>query len=369
MVEGIVSTAVRAAVMRDIGQPLTVEEVEVDTPGAREVLVDVMASGLCHSDLRFLEGSFPHQLPAILGHETAGVVMEVGEDVTGVSVGDHVVASLSVFCDDCAYCRGGRPNLCVGKQSTRRDPSAPPRLSIAGEPVAQFLDLSAFAERMLVHENTLVAIDKDVPFDRAAILGCGVATGLGAVLNTAGVRPGESVAVIGCGGVGLSAVQGARIAGAGQIIAIDPVPAKLELALALGATDVVESPDAVAAVKNLSGGIGVDHAIECVGTVDTVELAFAMTAPGATTTIVGLVPGGSEVAIPTDLLFYERKLQGSFMGSNDFRRDTPRYVEMYLDGRINLDDMLTQRMRLDEINEGFELMEAGKAVRSLIVFD
>lgn len=355
--------------MRAVGEPMTVEEVDVDTPGPGEVLVDVMASGLCHSDLRFLEGSFTHSLPAILGHETAGVVMEVGEEVTGVSVGDHVVASLSVFCGDCPYCRGGRPNLCVDKQSTRRDPSGRPRLSVAGEPVAQFLDLSAFAERMLVHENTLVAIDPEVPFDRAAVLGCGVATGLGAVLNTAGVQPGESVAVIGCGGVGLSAVQGARIAGAGQIIAIDPMPAKLELALTLGATDVVESSDPVAAVKNLSGGLGVDHAIECVGTVATVELAFAMTSPGSTTTVVGLVPEGSGVTIPTDLLFYERKLQGSFMGSNDFRRDTPRYVEMYRAGLLNLDDMLTQRLRLDQINEGFELMDAGEAVRSLIVFD
>lgn len=355
--------------MREVGQPMAIEEVDVDTPGPREVLVDVMASGLCHSDLRFLEGSFPHPLPAILGHETAGVVMDIGEEVTGVAVGDHVVASLSVFCGDCAYCAGGRPNLCTGKQSTRRDPSEPPRLSMAGEPVAQFLDLSAFAEQMLVHENTLVTVGSDLPFDRAALLGCGVATGLGAVLNTAEVRPGQSVAVIGCGGVGLSAVQGARIAGAGQIIAIDPVPAKLELALSLGATDVVEASDTVEVVRKLSGGLGVDHAIECVGTVPTVQAAFAMTAPGATTTVVGLVPGGSQVAIPTDLLFYERRLQGSFMGSNDFRKDTPRYVEMYLDGLLNLDDMLTRRMRLDEINEGFELMEAGEAVRSLIVFD
>lgn len=369
MVSAIVSIVVRAAVMREVGQPMVIENVDVDTPDSREVLVDVAASGLCHSDLRFLEGSFPHPLPAVLGHETAGVVMAVGKDVTGVSVGDHVIASLSVFCGDCAYCTGGRSNLCVGKLSTRRNPSGPPRLSIGGEPVAQFLDLSAFAEQMLVHENTLVTVPSDLPFDRAALLGCGVATGLGAVLNTAGVQPGESVAVVGCGGVGLSAVQGARIAGAAQIIAIDRKPAKLELALALGATNVVESSDPVGAVKILSGGLGVDHVIECVGTVATVELAFAMTAPGGTTTVVGLVPGGSKVEIPTDLLFYERKLQGSFMGSNDFKRDTPRYVDMYLDGQLNLDDMLTERMRLDEINEGFDLMVAGEAVRSLIVFD
>lgn len=354
--------------MRGVGEPLSIEDVDVDRPGPGEVLVEVMASGLCHSDLKFLEGSFAHPMPAILGHETAGVVVEVGEEVAGVSVGDHVVASLSVFCGDCSYCRGGRPHLCVGKQSTRRDPSGQPRLSVAGEPVAQFLDLSAFAEQMLVHENTLVAIDPEVPFDSAAVLGCGVATGLGAVMNTAGVRPGESVAVIGCGGVGLSAVQGARITGAAQIIAIDPMPAKLELALALGATDVVESPDPVAAVKELTGGLGVDHAIECVGTVPTVELAFAMTAPGSTATVVGLIPAGSEVTIPTDLLFYERRLQGSFMGSNDFRRDTPRYVEMYLDGRLDLDAIVTRRMSLEEINDGFDMMKAGESVRSLIVF-
>lgn len=356
--------------MSEIGRPLTIEDVEVSAPTRREVLVEVVATGLCHSDLRFLEGSFPHPLPSVLGHEAAGVVREVGPEASEVAPGDHVVMSISVFCGDCPLCDGGRTHLCVAKETTRRADTDEPRLSLDGAPVAQFLDLSSFAEMMLVHENALVRVDPGVPLDTAAVLGCGVATGLGAVMNTAGVQPGERVAVIGCGGVGLSAIQGARIAGAGQVIAIDPVAAKLDLAEALGATEALDarSDDLVARVVELADGLGVDHVIEAVGNTETIRQGFGMTRPGGTTTVVGLVPAGSEVRIPSDQLFYERKLQGSVMGSNDFKRDTPRYVEMYLDGRLDLDSMVTRRMGLEEINEGFDLMKAGESVRSLVVF-
>jgi S-(hydroxymethyl)glutathione dehydrogenase/alcohol dehydrogenase len=357
--------------MRAVGRPLTIEDVDIGTPLEHEVLVRVAAAGLCHSDLRFLEGSFDHPLPTVLGHEVAGTVAAIGDAVTDVSVGDHVVMSISVFCGVCPLCRSGRSHLCVDKESTRRTAGLPSRLSQAGAPINQFLDLSGFAEEMLVHESAVVRIGEDIPFGHAAVLGCGVATGLGAVLNTAGVEPGDSVIVIGCGGVGLSAVQGARIAGARQVIAVDPVSEKLDLALQLGATEVVDSsrPDLVAAVLAMSDGLGADHVIEAVGRVASIEQGFAMTRRGGTVTVVGLVPGGSTVTVPTDDLFYERKLQGSVMGSNDFKRDVPRYLDLYRDGALNLGDLVTRRITLDEVNDGFAAMEAGKHPRILIDFD
>lgn len=357
--------------MREVGAPLGIEDVEIASPMAHEVLVDVAAAGLCHSDLRFIEGAFPHDLPTVLGHEVAGVVREIGDSVATVAVGDRVVMSISVFCGECELCVSGKTHLCVGKEATRRGRDQPPRLSILGEPVSQFLDLSGFAESMLVHESAVVPIGHDVPLNMAAVLGCGVATGLGAVFNTAGVAAGERVAVIGCGGVGLSAVQAARIAGATQVIAIDTVEDKLSLARELGATHVVAAtdPGLVATVIAISGGLGVDHVIEAVGSPETIQTGFAMTRRGGTTTVVGLVPAGSTVEVPTDDLFYERRLQGSVMGSNEFRLDVPRYVRMYLDGILNLDDMVTERIGLDQINEGFDLMRAGRSARVLIEFD
>jgi S-(hydroxymethyl)glutathione dehydrogenase/alcohol dehydrogenase len=357
--------------MRRIGGPLTIEEVQVDEPMAKEVLVDVAAAGLCHSDLRFLEGSFQHPLPTVLGHEVAGVVRSVGGAVTAVEPGDHVIMSISVFCGSCQLCLAGRPHLCVNKAATRRAKGESPRLSIGDAPLTQFLDLSGFAEQMLIHENAVVRVDVELPFEHAAVLGCGVATGLGAVLNTAAVKAGESVAVIGCGGVGLSAVQAARIAGATQIIAVDPIPEKLELARRLGATESVLSsePHLVKKVIALADDLGVDHVIEAVGRVETIEQGFSMTRPGGMVTVVGLVPAGSTISIRTDELFYERRLQGSVMGSNDFKVDVPRYVEMYRDGILDLGEMITERITLDEINYGFDTMISGKSPRVLVEFD
>ena len=357
--------------MREVGRPMTIEEVELAEPGPFEVLIDVAAAGLCHSDLRFLEGSFDHRLPTVLGHEVAGVVREVGESVKEAAPGDHVVTSISVFCGRCTLCLAGKTHLCVDKAATRRSRSEPSRLTLDLEPIAQFLDLSGFAQQMLVHESAVVAIGDEVPLDHAAVLGCGVATGLGAVFNTARVEQGDTVAVIGCGGVGLSAVQAARIAGAGRLIAIDPVPSKLDLARSLGATDTLaaDDPELVPKVIRLADGLGVDHVIEAVGSVITIEQGFAMTRRGGIVTVVGLVPSGSKVQIPTDDLFYERRLQGSVMGSNDFKTDVPRYIEMYRDGRLNLGDMLTKRIRLEQINDGFALMSTGENPRILIEFD
>lgn len=360
----------KAAVMRSPGDALVVEQIEIAEPGPSEVLVRVTAAGLCHSDLAYIEGSYPHETPVVLGHESAGIVEKVGEMVTTFSEGDRVVTSLSAFCGECAFCLEGASHLCNDKESTRRGPDDFPRLFKGGEPIHQFLGLSSFAERMLVHETAVVQVPPEMPLDKAALLGCGVATGLGAIFNTAGVGSADSVCVIGCGGVGLSSVQGARIAGAWPVIAIDTVADKLALASALGATHTVDAAEvnAVEAVLEITGGMGVHHAIEAIGSKATAEQAFAMLRRGGTATILGLIPG-QHLSIPTDDLFYERRIQGSVMGSNDFRRDTPRYVGMYLDGRLNLDDMVTRRLSLGEINEGFEDMRAGRAVRGLVVFD
>lgn len=360
----------KAAVMSDIGQPLVVEDVSIDEPGPGEVLVRVAAAGVCHSDLVFLEGCYAHVTPAILGHESAGVVVATGEDVSDIDPGDHVVSTLSASCGSCVYCVSARRHLCNAKETTRRDVHSPSRLSRRGDPIHQFLDLSSFAEQILVHESTLVKVPFDVPLDRAALLGCGVATGLGAVFNTAAVSTGESVCVIGCGGVGLAAVQAARIAGAEPIIAIDTIEEKLELATRLGATDTIDASrnNVVATVREITGGHGVDHSLEAAGTKGSAESAFAMLRRGGTATIIGLIPGQS-LSIAADDLYYERRLQGSVMGSNQPRSDIPRYVGMFVDGLLNLDDMVTRRIALDQLNEAFDDMRSGRSVRSLVVFD
>ena len=356
--------------MHTTGEPLTVDDVSIDEPGPREVIVQVAATGVCHSDLVYMDGGYSHGTPTILGHESAGVVLAVGDDVTDVSAGDHVVTTLSASCGRCVYCVEGDTYLCSRREDTRREAGSSPRLSKDGQVVHQFLDLSSFAEQILVHESTLVEIPRDVPLDRAALLGCGVATGLGAVLNSARVQPGQSVAIIGCGGVGLAAVQGARIAGAQPIIAIDLIDSKLELAVSLGASDTINGSqsDPVTIVREITGGHGVHHAIEALGTAATARSAFDMLRRGGTATIVGLIPAQT-IDVPTDDLFYERRIQGSVLGSNRPRRDIPRYVQMYLEGQLNLDDMVTRRIALDGLNTAFEDMRSGTSVRSLVVFD
>ena len=260
----------KAAVLNSIPGQLDIEDIEIGEPGPREVLIRTAAAGLCHSDLHFMEGKYPFPCPAVLGHESAGVVEAVGSMVHYVQPGDHVITCLSAFCGHCSQCTDGHLSLCENKGTELvRQPGEPPRLSRSGgEAVNQYLHLSSFAEQMLIHEQALVKIDRDMPLDKAALIGCGVTTGLGAVFRTARVAPGETVAVIGCGGIGLSAVQGARIAGANKIIAIDMSASKLELAQQMGATHVVDasSDDVVAAVKDLTGG-GVHHAFEAVGLV------------------------------------------------------------------------------------------------------
>ena len=360
----------KAAVLYEPNTPLVIEEISAKKPKAREVLIKTAYAGLCHSDLHFIEGLYPHPLPAVLGHESAGVVEAVGSEVTYVQPGDHVITCLSVFCGTCENCTAGRPTLCMDTD-VKMLPGVAERLEWEKEArLHSFLNLSSYAEQMLVHENAIVKIRKDMPLDKAALIGCGVITGFGAAVNTAEVRFGENVAIIGCGGVGMAAVQGAAIAGAGRVIAVDTNPVKLQLATKLGATDIVDASrvDPVEAVKELTGG-GVHHAIECLGLKKTAEQSFEMLAMGGTATIVGMVPFGEKIELHGFDLLRGRKVQGSSMGSNRFRTDMPRMIDHYLSGRLQLDDWVSDVITLDQINEGFENMKAGKVIRSVIKFD
>ena len=361
----------KAAVMRANKAPLAFEDVRIDEPGPGEVLLRTVASGICHSDLHVIEGHLPVPPPCILGHEPAGVVEAVGEGVTGFAPGDPVIGCLTSWCGVCKFCTQGRPYLCP-TQFAGRPFGAKPRLAAAdGAPIGQFANLSSFAERMLCPERSLVKIRPEMPLDRASLIGCGVTTGLGAVLNTVHVPAGASVAVIGCGGVGLAAIQGARIVGASRIIAVDAQPWKFDLAKALGATDCVDAKagDPVGAVQALTAG-GVDFAFECIGLVPTVQQAVAMTGRGGTTVLVGVVPITEFVPIhAADLTLQEKKITGSYMGSNRFRFDMPKYVDFYLDGRLRLDEMISQRIELDGVNDAFERMRKGESARQVIVFE
>ncbi len=360
----------KAAVMRANKAPLEIEEVEIDDAGPGEVLIKTAASGICHSDLHVIEGGLPMPPPCILGHEPAGVVEAVGEGVTDFQQGDHVIGCITQWCGVCKFCTGGRPYLCP-TQYEGRPLDAPPRLTKDGDTIMQFANLSSFAEKMLCPERSLVKIRDDMPLDRASLIGCGVTTGLGAALNTVNIPAGASVVIIGCGGVGLAALQGARITGAGQIIAVDSQSWKFDIATKLGATHCVDATDgdAVAAVHELTGG-GADFVFECIGLVPTVQQAIGMTGRGGTTVLVGVVPVTEMVPISAaDLTLQEKNVTGSYMGSNRFRFDMPKYIEFYLDGRLMLDEMISSRIPLEEVNDALDLMRKGEAARQVIIFD
>jgi S-(hydroxymethyl)glutathione dehydrogenase/alcohol dehydrogenase len=361
----------KAAVMRSYKTPLELEELQIDDPGPGEVLLKTAASGICHSDLHVIEGALPVPPPCVLGHEPAGIVEAVGEGVTDFNPGDHVIGCLTSWCGVCKFCTGGRPYLCPS-QFAGRPEGAKARLSTSGgDPMGQFANLSSFAEKMLCPERSLVKIRDDMPLDRACLIGCGVTTGLGAALNTVHIPSGSSVVIIGCGGVGLSALQGARIVGAGKIIAVDAKPWKFDLAQKLGATHCIDATDGdpVAAVHELTGG-GADFVFECIGLVPTVQQAVAMTGRGGTTVLVGVVPITEMVPISAaDLVLQEKKITGSYMGSNRFRFDMPKYIEFYLDGRLHLDEMISGRIGLEDVNDSLDMMRKGEVARQVIVFD
>lgn len=357
--------------MRANHDPFVIEDVELDAPGPGEVLLKTAASGICHSDLTVLEGGLPFPPPCILGHEPAGVVQEVGAGVSDFAPGDHVIGCTTGWCGVCRFCTEGRPYLCPTQYEGRPAGSKPRITDRQGEALGQFANLSSFAESMLCPERSLVKIREDMPLDRAALIGCGVTTGLGAALNTVHIPAGASVVIVGCGGVGLAALQGARIVGAGQIVAVDTHTWKFDLARKLGATDCVDASDGdpVAAVHELTSG-GADFVFECIGLVSTVEQSVAMTGRGGTTVLVGVVPITEKVSISAaDLTLQEKHITGSYMGSNRFRFDMPKYIDFYLDGRLRLDEMISSRIPLADVNAAFDLMRKGEVARQVIVFD
>jgi len=359
----------KAAVLREVRTPLQIEDVTISKPGPHEVLIRTVAAGVCHSDLHFVEGSYPHPLPAVLGHESAGVVEQVGSEVRTVKPGDHVITCLSAFCGHCEHCLTGHMSRCISGE-VRRDKRDEPRLGSAAGGMNQYLNLSSFAEQMLIHEHACVAIRPDMPLDRAALIGCSVTTGVGAVIQTSNVRPGETVAVIGCGGVGLAAINGAAIAGAGRIIAIDMVGSKLNLAKHFGATDVVDASDGdtVGKILEMTKG-GVHHSFEAIGLKSTTEQAFQMLARGGTANVIGMIPVGTKIELHGADFLGEKRIQGSIMGSNRFPVDMPRLVDFYMAGKLNLDELISRRIKLEEVNEAFAEMKKGELARSVIMFD
>lgn len=359
----------KAAVLREVNKPMEIEDISISKPGPREVLIRARATGVCHSDFHFYNGTYQRELPMVLGHECSGVVEQVGSDVRYVQPGDHVITCLSVFCGHCEHCLTGHLSLCE-EEETQRGPEEEPRLSHNGQLIGAFAQLGSFAEQMLVHEHAVAKISRDMPFDKAALIGCAVTTGVGAVIHTASVQPGQTVAVIGCGGIGLSAINGAYLAGASRIIAIDRVPSKLDLAMKFGATDVINAADvnSVEAVLEMTSG-GVHHAFEAIGLKVTAEQAFAMIKRGGTATVIGMIPPTETVNIPGWQFIGEKRIQGSFMGSNQFRIDMPRFVDLYMQGRLHLDELVSGHISLADVNEALLALETGEVARNVIMFN
>ena len=362
---------IKAAVHRALREPLTIEDVELADPGPEEVLVKTVACGVCHSDLHALNGGIQiSPCPQILGHEPAGIVQAVGARVRNVAPGDHVIACTSIFCGACAQCVQGRPHLCLDRGACQRGEDEAPRITCNGETIFQYADLAAFAEGMLLHHRAVVKIDKDIPLDRAALVGCAVTTGVGAALNTAQVEPGSSVVVFGAGGVGISIIQGARIAGARQIVAVDLDDAKLKIAEQFGATDTLNSggEDCVRALKKMTRG-GADYAFDAVGLPALLEQAFYCLSPHGTAVVVGAIPHGERVSLNPGHFYVEKRIIGCMMGSNRFTLDAPRYLDLYRQGRLDLDAMITRHEPLENVGEAFRAMEAGEVTRTVLMFD
>ena len=372
---------IRAAVLDKMGatlpyatsKPLSIVSLDLAPPGRGEVLIKIAAAGLCHSDLSVINGDRPRPMPMALGHEAAGIVEELGEGVTDLQVGDHVVVVFVPSCGHCAPCAEGRPALCepgAAANGAGTLLSGARRLSRNSEALNHHLGCSVFADHATLSRHSVIKIDPTVPLDEAALFGCAVLTGVGAVVNTAQVRMGASVAVIGLGGVGLAALIGAQAAGARQIIAIDLADDKLQQARTLGATHTVNAGDADALeqVRALSSG-GVEFAFEFAGSIRALELAYRVTRRGGTTVTAGLPPSTAIMPLPAvSLVAEERTLKGSYIGTCVPSRDIPRYIDLYLQGRLPVNKLLTGRLRLDDINHGFDLLHEGKAIRQVVVF-
>lgn len=355
----------RAAVFVETGGPLSIENVEPAPPGPRDVVVDLGASGVCHSDLSLKNGYVGIMPGTILGHEGAGTVAEVGNEVTRVKPGDRIVASFIPACGTCWFCLHDSSELCDNELNVMMTP----RGNREGGQYLTMTGLGTFAGQMTCDESSIVKVETDLPDDQLALIGCGVTTGVGAALNTARVQPGSTVAIIGCGGVGQAVLQGARIAGASRIIAVDPVEMKRKTAEQLGATDLVDpsAGDPVAQVQALTGGRGVDYSFEVIGLPETTLQAYNMIRKGGTAVMVGMTRAEATVTIPTfDLFFNQKTLKGSKYGSAQVRRDFQRFIDLIETGRLDTGSMVSRTIKLDEVNEAFRAMEAGEVIRSVI---
>jgi NDMA-dependent alcohol dehydrogenase len=363
----------KAVLCRTTGEPVAVEEIEVEFPRRGEVMIKMAACGICHSDLSATNGTIPMPAPLVLGHEGAGVVVAVGEGVTEYAIGDHVLSSFVSMCGRCRYCQTGRPQLCdqAAKAAISLPDGSVRTRDLEGRPLNIFSGCGVMAEYATLHVDNVVKIGADVALDRACLIGCGVMTGVGAAVNTAKVEPGSIAVVFGCGGVGLNAIQGCRIAGAAMIVAVDLSDAKLELARSFGATHAMNSatPDLVKALRKLTGG-GADYAFECVGKGDIVAQAYGVLAKGGKAVVVGVAAPKDTTTIRTgSLTFEEKTLTGSYFGSARPRQDFPRLLALYREKRLKLDELVTRRYRIDEAPQAFADLAEGRNARGVIVFD
>jgi S-(hydroxymethyl)glutathione dehydrogenase / alcohol dehydrogenase len=362
----------RAAVMHEFGAPLVIEEIELKPPADDEVIVKMAASGICGTDLSVIHCNLPYPPPVVLGHEGAGVVEWAGPDVKHVAVGDHVVLSVTHECGTCGYCSRGIENLC---ERTVKAVEELQDLAFTkdGVDIGRFCGIASFAERSAVRGYQCIKIDKNAPLERACLVGCAVVTGVGAVINKAKVQPGQSVAVFGCGGVGLNVIQGAVIAGAGAVIAVDLDTEKLQKACEFGATAILDPTtvaDVAGAIAVLNGGIGVDFAFECAGLPELMQQAFFATRRGGSAVVVGVAPFGVDVSVPACMLgLQERSLVGSLYGSGRMQRDVPALLDLYTDGKLKLDELVTREVPLEQINEAIAAMQSGTGIRHVVVHD
>jgi Zn-dependent alcohol dehydrogenase len=363
----------KAAVLYEANIPLKVEKVSLDEPQVNEVLVKLVASGVCHSDLHFMKGEMYTPMPTVVGHEGAGIVEKVGPGVTSLVPGDHVITMVSFGCGRCRFCSEARPTLCVENLPVMAGSVLPvsgtTRLSKGDQALHHLFGLACFAEYAVVHERSCVKIREDAPLDKVCLLGCGVATGIGAAINTAGVRPGESIVIWGAGGVGLSAIMGAKLAGAGKIIAVARNPKKLALAKKFGADYTVNASedDPVAKVMELTGG-GADYAIESAGKIEVMQQAYASIHNGGKCVVAGMAPLGTAITIQSYEFLLGKTITGTVQGDIRAQVDIPRYVDMFMDGKLPFDKMISKIYTLDQVNEASAALEKGEVIRSVIKF-
>jgi len=362
----------KAAVLYEINTPLKVEDLTLDEPQENEVLVKIVATGVCHSDLHFMKGDMPQPLPFVPGHEGAGIVEKVGPGVTTLQPGDHVILMVAFSCGKCPRCAEGRPSLCVENlpiQMMATLPGGGIRLHKGDQAINHLFGLACYAEKVVVHERSAVKVREDAPFEVVCTLGCGVSTGLGMSINTAGIRPGDSIAIFGCGGVGLSAVMGAKLAGAGTIIAVDTLDNKLQKAKELGADYVinVSQEEPQAKVTELTGG-GADYAVECIGKVDVMVQALGSIRIGGTCIIAGMAPLADQLTIAPFHFLLGKTIKGSTQGDVIPSIDIPKYIDLFMAGKLPIDKLITKSYKLDQLNEAFEALEKGEIIKSIIKF-